>query len=217
MREVSKRTIIAFLPGPEQKLVEYSKKTAVLVDESDDMIIDRQHTFKAGLVVALTATPLSQMKSNEEILLMQVHKMWLLDCGFRNSCLDDEIIYVDSLEEFMRENSDCCKLIYADENDESLHEQRLVAVDVNSSAVYGNMVIDNPLVVSEEQYMRGVDYKTAHPKGISLLLMKPCSSSRAYYQALGRVGRYGALCRRYVLSRLKGREFDSSDVDSRTT
>ena len=47
--------------------------------------------------------------------------------------------------------------------------------------------------------MRGLDYNTAHYAGIALLIAQPCTSKRAYVQALGRVGRYGTQCKRYVL------------------
>ena len=47
--------------------------------------------------------------------------MWLLDCGFERAS-QDEIIYVNSIETFMHENRDRCKLIYANKDDESLLE-----------------------------------------------------------------------------------------------
>ena len=78
------------------------------------------------------------------------------------------------------------------------------------------MVSDVPVVICDEENMRGVDYQTKDPNGISLLIMAPFSSHRAYEQALGRVGRYGAACRRYVISSLKGRLVDSSAIDFRT-
>ena len=46
--------------------------------------------------------------------------------------------------------------------------------------------------------------------------MKPFTSKRSYEQALGRVGRYGAACRRYVLSSMRGCEYDSNAVDFKT-
>ena len=47
--------------------------------------------------------------------------------------------------------------------------------------------------------MRGLDYNTDHHAGIALLIAQPCTSKRAYVQALGRVGRYGTQYKRYVL------------------
>ena len=89
------------------------------------------------------------MDSNEKVLLMQVRKMWLLDCGFERAATE-EIIYVDSLDEFMQENKDRCMLIYADRDDESLLEQGLVVTVLDSGDSYRKMVPDVPLVVGEE-------------------------------------------------------------------
>ena len=47
--------------------------------------------------------------------------------------------------------------------------------------------------------MRGLDYRTNLPEGIALLIAKSCSSQRAYKQALGRVGRYGSKCKRFIM------------------
>ena len=47
--------------------------------------------------------------------------------------------------------------------------------------------------------MRGHHYDTPDERGIALLLAKPCTSERAYVQALGRVGRYGKPCKRYTI------------------
>ena len=43
------------------------------------------------------------------------------------------------------------------------------------------MVADITVVVTDEYKMRGVDYNTKDPKGISLLMMRKCSSERAFY------------------------------------
>ena len=55
------------------------------------------------------------------------------------------------------------------------------------------------MLQTEAWMMRGLDYNTEHHAGIGLLIAKPCSSRRAYIQALGRVGRYGTQCKRYLL------------------
>ena len=47
--------------------------------------------------------------------------------------------------------------------------------------------------------MRGFNYDTVYTEGIALLLAKPFSSNRIYRQALGRIGRFGMPCKRYVL------------------
>ena len=51
--------------------------------------------------------------------------------------------------------------------------------------------------VSQEINMRGIDYRSEN--GIELLICNPLSNERAYIQALGRVGRYGEPCGRWIL------------------
>ena len=51
--------------------------------------------------------------------------------------------------------------------------------------------------VSQEIHMRGIDYRSEN--GIELLICNPLSNERAYIQALGRVGRYGEPCGRWIL------------------
>ena len=75
--------------------------------------------------------------------------MWLLDCGF-DRAETEEIVYIGSLDEFMQENKDRCKLIYANSDDESLLEQGLVVTDLDSRDTYQKMVPDVPLVIGDE-------------------------------------------------------------------
>ena len=70
MREVSKRTIIAFHAGGEGEHIKHDRNTAILTDEADNQYFDRLNRFEAGLVIGLTATPLTEMESNEKVLLM---------------------------------------------------------------------------------------------------------------------------------------------------
>ena len=58
---------------------------------------------------------------------------------------------------------------------------------------------DDLYVVSDPALMRGVDYRAANgTMGISLLIMSGFDSDRAYIQALGRVGRFGELYKRFI-------------------
>ena len=75
--------------------------------------------------------------------------MWLLDCGF-DRAETEEIVYIGSLDEFMQENKDRCKLIYANSDDESLLEHGLVVTDLDSRDTYQKMVPDVPLVIGDE-------------------------------------------------------------------
>ena len=52
--------------------------------------------------------------------------------------------------------------------------------------------------------MRGVDYRVKNgTQGISLLIMSSSESTRAYVQALGRVGRFHEQSKRFIWDRLK--------------
>jgi len=57
------------------------------------------------------------------------------------------------------------------------------------------------LVGTQEVSFRGVDYR-APTVGIMLLLANTFSNTRAYVQALDRVGRYGDICKRVELGGL---------------
>ena len=52
--------------------------------------------------------------------------------------------------------------------------------------------------------MRGVDYRAAvGTEGISLLIMSSFDTTRAYVQALGRVGRFNEPSKRFIWEQLK--------------
>ena len=76
--------------------------------------------------------------------------------------------------------------------------EQLMSVDTVKKKILSELVLDkihnlsvNDVVfVEDEEWMRGIDYRTTHPAGIALLLAQPSTSLRAYRQALGRVGRY---------------------------
>ena len=65
-------------------------------------------------------------------------------------------------------------------------------------SVTRNLTNGDCLRVDQEELMRGIDYK-APDHGIALLIANALSSERALKQAMGRVGRYGEECDRYVL------------------
>ena len=68
------------------------------------------------------------------------------------------------------------------------------------------------LLVTNEDYMRGVDYQTTSDFGISLLIAKTLSSPRMAKQAFGRVGRYLKKSKRYVLKDLKFNEAETCSL-----
>ena len=66
------------------------------------------------------------------------------------------------------------------------------------------MGANDVFLVKDPNLMRGVDYRSlAGTEGISLLIMSCFQSTRAYIQALGRVGRYHEPARRFIWDRLE--------------
>ena len=120
------------------------------------------------------------MKSNEKTLLMGLYKMWLLDCGFTRTRYDD-VRRIDSLDAFLAENDDWAKLIYAEDNEGELAMHDISTTELRDRSDYRNLSKSEPLAVSKEDFMRGVDYGTTESPGIALLIMKQSSSQRAYH------------------------------------
>ena len=59
-------------------------------------------------------------------------------------------------------------------------------------------------LVTNKKLMRGVDYRVlSGTEGISLLVMSCFESTRAYIQALGRVGRFNEQAKRFIWDRLQ--------------
>ena len=98
------------------------------------------------------------------------------------------------------------KLIYVDENQREDLEKLAKAKNINVVSNTDDINIIRAvgtrcLIVSKEEYMRGVDYRSTY--GIDLMIAKQLSNKRAYEQALGRVGRYGEPCSRYMIEGLE--------------
>ena len=55
----------------------------------------------------------------------------------------------------------------------------------------------------DQRHARGIDFRAATEDGISLLITCPVNSDRALVQLLGRVGRYGQRCSRFLLDTVK--------------
>ena len=71
---------------------------------------------------------------------------------------------------------------------------------------------DYCLIVTDLDLMRGVDYHTPDYKvGIDLLIARDFPSTRAYYQGLGRVGRYNEPCSRFKWNNLFSSEVNEAD------
>ena len=69
------------------------------------------------------------------------------------------------------------------------------------------------MLIVDEEHMRGIDYTTEDPRGISLLIAKRLKTKRAFIQALGRVGRYGANCQRFVLRSVIREQSEGDDAE----
>ena len=145
----------------------------------------------------------SEYDSTEGLVLRQSRGFHLLDAGF--TYIEPPVEIVESAEDFIERTVGMPKLIFGDEallqllTNGAKPLARQILVEPNLDDIH-DLDVDEIVFVSDETWMRGIDYGTAHPAGIALLLGCPCSSVRAYRQALGRVGRYGASCKRYRLA-----------------
>ena len=129
----------------------------------------------------------------------------VMNPGFTQPDYED-VQTVLSLRHFLETTEGMPKVLFFDPNDkrwdaQAVLERKLDTIqDSFELEHYEDITANTILLQTEEELMRGVDYRTKVPKGIALLLMQPLSSVRAYRQALGRVGRYGSKCYRAVIN-----------------
>ena len=112
-----------------------------------------------------------------------------------DKCLDP----VKDLKTFMGRSRDQAKLIYGDTigaEDPIFNDYRVRTNEVDTEALRA-LGKNDVLIVNDSQLMRGLDYRSAEPGGIALLLTKRFPSKRTFKQALGRVGRFDEPCKRY--------------------
>ena len=102
------------------------------------------------------------------------------------------------MEVFKEKTRGMPKLVYGEDSHADYFGTECLKDEEREVALL-NMLPTTCIVQTDETLMRGIDYCTTHPEGIALLIAKPCSSKRAYHQALGRVGRYGAKCKRFII------------------
>ena len=183
----------------------------ILMDEADNILIDKAYVPQAKFVVALTATPIKETQSLERLLLVDMLGFAIMDPGFVQPDYDD-IDTVQSLRHFFEVTKGMPKVLFLDPEDAKwdpkvIEERKLDTIqDSEELEHYENITSNTCFLQTEEDLMRGVDYRTKVPQGIALLLMRPLSSIRAYRQALGRVGRYGSKCYRAVINGFVQRE-----------
>ena len=108
-----------------------------------------------------------------------------------------------SMEQFVEESIGMAKLIFTSTSGYNrvtkLFGKANVKMDITDSSQLRNMKPIDIFVTSDESFMRAHDYRaTDGNSGIALFIDKPLSCRRTFLQALGRVGRYGQVCRRFV-------------------
>ena len=164
----------------------------------------------------MTAT-VQVSKEHTENDLLRKRGFFLLDAGFAKN--DAVVNTVDDIEEFFELTEGMPRLVFCAPGligldggvlraDDILYhrikppgmpdeewDKEIIHVSAETDlAILQDMQPGDVVVHNTEEWFRGVDYHTAHPDGIALLIAKPFSSERAYLQALGRVGRYATNC-----------------------
>ena len=71
--------------------------------------------------------------------------------------------------------------------------------NVSDMEILRKATANDVFVVTDPKLMRGFDYRTSDRSGIALLLCHGFPTQRSLYQGLGRVGRFGDPCKRFVL------------------
>ena len=123
-------------------------------------------------------------------------------------------------ENYMAANKEMARLVFCSEDDEAIYrklgEKQGLKVQKNctSAESYRNLSPSDMLLVTNENYMRGVDYQTTSDYGISLLIARTLSNPRMAKQAFGRVGRFLNKSKRYFLKDLKLNEAETYLLDA---
>jgi hypothetical protein len=92
-------------------------------------------------------------------------------------------------------------IIFAEKADfpkyESMIEHEQKYEDQEVDAVVKDYIKKGSLIlVSDSKYMRGYDYRSE--EGLALFIAKSFENAREAQQGLGRVGRFGDPCKRYI-------------------
>lgn len=108
-----------------------------------------------------------------------------------------------SINEFVLADPGFAKLVFASEGDvekfKSIAVMKKMTVEVNTEDVdkIRSLTSKSFLIITKHELTRGVDYISK--SGASLLIAAPLPHQRAFQQCLGRVGRGGTPCKRYIL------------------
>jgi hypothetical protein len=184
----------------------------LIIDEADYLLLDRQAQISATMCIALTATAVMKEEMFPKRYLLETLKFRLLDSRISSSVGDTDVEAslspVERYSQFYDWNKGATLLLF-------VHDERAIALQAElerrqgmgtvyfnctDTATLRNLKADDVVLVSRDFLMRGYDYRSSSPKGIALLIAKPSNNRRAVVQAMGRVGRYGEACRRYLLS-----------------
>ena len=194
--------------GINETVMEMTKDDLLILDEADWHLLDQISDLpkKSYGIIAMTATEVGNQygveKKRLDTLKITIHDS-KIPANFDVEQVLEKISDVDFLDR--ERNSEHARLIWCIE-DTLAHFSNL-ATDLGYEVLHNHRDITNLrelthqfcLIVTDIELMRGVDYHTPEFKsGIDLLIARDFPNTRAYTQGLGRVGRYGEACNRWV-------------------
>ena len=195
------------LVGIDLALDGMTKDDLLILDEADwhllDQICDLPKTSYG--VIAMTATEVGNQygveKKRLDTLKINIHDSKIP----ANFNVDQVLERISDVAFFDRERLEHARLIWCTE-EKHAHFRKL-AEEWGYDVLYNHRNIEDLrnlthqycMIVTDIELMRGVDYHTPEfESGIDLLIARDFPNTRAYTQGLGRVGRYGEACTRWV-------------------
>ena len=187
------------------------RESFLLIDEADFILTDGLQQVENPKCVGLTATAFGEQYAVEREHLER-QGFHLLDSKMGGFIHPDIATTKATLAQFFAESEGYAKLVFATpgvalttfEKTQQPSER-----DCEDLARLKCLAAQDVLLVTKPELMRGVDYRVeAGTQGISLLIMSKFSNTRAYVQALGRVGRFTEKARRFVWDGVVGTPVD---------
>ena len=171
--------------------------TFLLVDEADTIFLDHAVVPANKNIIALSATVVTP-ELNTEYNFLQNNKFHCTNSHIAGFINPDTAWPRVTVAQFRDKSAEYAKLIYDPANMLKDAPNQLAITDTNCRDLHRlkNLTKDDTMVVTDAELMRGVDYRSS--TGISLLIMGPFASTRAFVQGLGRVGRYTERCQRFL-------------------
>ena len=144
--------------GRQPPNLKFPKTHVVVLDEADHILLDLGYEVTGKLVIALSATAVSDPhRGIERLLITQLERYVMVDCGFRG--LDTSTVQeIDDLKLFQAATKNMGKLIFVKRDEATqglpLSIQPLIASakkedvieDLEDPALYGN-ISSNQLVI----------------------------------------------------------------------